>query len=142
MRIHTDVLTRHHIHAAMREVGVNRIAEGKESLTLGTMVDRCDERGSRQRERGFDVTLVHDGTRNNRRRNPGTSRDRSVQWDEYAAPYDDWGWWLARLYELDPDMVAGQYENAAHFHQVTRGRFSEWPDAPFNPPRPERVMYA
>jgi hypothetical protein len=142
MKIHSDVLTSAAIHAAMREVGYNRIADGLESLTPGTMVDRCDAAGSRQREHGFIVSLSHDGTRSRHRRNPGTSQDRSVMYDEFAAPYDDWGWWLARLYELDPDMIAGQYENAAHFHRVTRARYSEWPDAPFIPPRPERVSYA
>lgn len=35
-----------------------------------------------------------------------------------AATYDEWGYWLDRLFELDPGAILGQYESRDDLHRV------------------------
>lgn len=81
------------------------------------------EHGSRKRARAFEVGLEGDGTKNKRRRNPGTSRDRDRQ-QEYAATWDAWGRFFAYLFDIDPDMTCYAYDGRDDFHAKTEGKFA------------------
>lgn len=113
MRIHTDVLT-------SRDLGdAARVASTPHD---GFVYLEASEHGSRKRRRAFEVGLEGDGTRNRRRRNPGTSWERREE-KGYAATWEAWGRFLAHLFEIDPDMDATYYTSAEDFHRQTQGQF-------------------
>jgi hypothetical protein len=59
------------------------------------------------------------------RTNPG-SRERHAEWEgELAASWAEWGWWLVRLFERDPDAACGDYRGVEDFHDKTNDRFRE-----------------
>ena len=118
MRIHTDKIEHAHLRTARK--AANTPEDGYVRL-------HAMEHGSRSRARAFEVGLEGDGTRNKRRRNPGTRRDSDRAYDkerQYAATWDAWGRFLAHLYTVDPSMVAGPYKNADDFHDQTHGHFT------------------
>lgn len=81
------------------------------------------EHRSRTHPRAYEIKLSSDGSLSRRRRNPGASRDRSAL-DTYAATWDQWGWFLARMFATDPGArVANVYADAADFHKRTRGAY-------------------
>jgi hypothetical protein len=112
MKIHTDVLTERDLHAARRVIP-------------GTWLNSM-RAGSRKRDHAFVVALRSDGTpdrngtKRNRRPNTGTS---TMSADEFAASYDDWGYWLAELFVLDPRMIAGPYKGRADFDFQTNDKY-------------------
>lgn len=106
MRIYTDTLTADDVTAAATSRGMRRV------------VATLEPRGARKRARAFDVHLT--GT-SSRRPNDGHGNGSHAG---YAATWDEWGMFLATLYEADPDMIAHPYTGAAHFHAATCGRFA------------------
>ena len=105
MRIHTDRLTRDDIYRAARIARVD----------LATF----DNKGSRSKEHAFDVKL---GGESRRRPNGGDSGAGSG----YAATWDQWGVFLAVLFDIDPNMVTPYYANVWNFDSKTDYRF--YPD--------------
>ena len=55
--------------------------------------------------------------------NPGTGT-RNYE-GHLAASWTEWGWFLARVFEQDPDARCGDYRGEADFHAQTGGRFIE-----------------
>lgn len=113
MRIHTDVITRADL------LNAQAAAITPED---GYVFLHAKEHGSRSRSHAFEIALEGDGTKNRRRRNPGTwggNRDKG-----YAATWEAWGRFLAYLYRVDPDMVAGPYKSENDFHTKTHGQFA------------------
>lgn len=56
--------------------------------------------------------------------NSGTSGAQS--WEgQVAASWAEWGWFLARVFEVDPDARCGDYRSADDFHAQTGERFRE-----------------
>lgn len=114
MRLHTDTVTTTDVYRAVRDAS--------DRTGAPIYVEVLTSHGSRRRAGAIELQLSSDGTLSRRRRNPGTSRDRSAQ-DDYAATWDQWGWVLAYLYTVDSRMVAGPYADAAHFHARTRDEY-------------------
>lgn len=111
MRIHTDTLTYSDIYRATNAAEMVGVSV---SITA---------HGSRSRATAFDVTLT--GT-SSRRPNPGTGGRYPS--DDHAATWDEWGMFLAALFNADPNAFAGSaahpvYANRDHFHAVTGDRF-------------------
>lgn len=56
--------------------------------------------------------------------NPGTG---GGGWNgELAASWTEHGWWMARVFERDPDAIVRgviKYDGAQHFHEATSSRF-------------------
>jgi hypothetical protein len=69
------------------------------------------EHRSRSRDRAFEVILS------------GESRRRQNGGSEYAATWDQWGVFLARLFTVDPRMHCWAYRDAEDFARKTDGRF-------------------
>lgn len=113
MRIHTDKIERAHLWDAR---------EAASTPEDGYVYLHTTEHGSRSRARAFEVSLEGDGTKNRRRRNPGSSTANRHK--GYAATWDAWGRFLAHLYTVDPSMVAGPYKSADDFHDQTHGHFT------------------
>lgn len=119
MRIHTNIESWQQIHAALDEQkNLGRIALHVSFKTL-------DEHRSSIRPHAFEVQLEADERDSGRRAgNSGSYGTMRPEADGYAATYDEWGWLLAALYELDRDMVVGTpkyptYSDAADFHHST-----------------------
>lgn len=102
MRIHTDVLTRDDIIDAAKYARVD----------LATFTDH----GSKSRARAFNVKLEGESRR---RPNGGASGAGSG----YAATWDQWGVFLAVLFDKDPRMVTPYYSNKRDFNYQTLDRF-------------------
>lgn len=103
MRIHTDTLTTRDIYEAARI--------GHADVVVLT------EHKSRSRDHAFTVKLEGDSRR---RPNGGrTGGDGSG----YAATWDQWGVFLAVLFDRDPEMVTPYYADAYTFHWQTDFRF-------------------
>lgn len=74
------------------------------------------ESRSRSRDRGFTVYLRGDGSVYRRWTNSGTHGGGG----DYAASYDSWGNFLAYLFAIDPDMIAGPYDGVEDFHRQVK----------------------
>lgn len=111
MRIRTDKITRADLYAQLP----------KPELYL-----TAHERGSRTHARAFDVALEWLGPKERGdgryRRNPGKSGGFDMPW---AATYDEWGEWLARLFEIDPGATMTYYRDREDFHAQTNGKYLE-----------------
>ena len=100
MRIHT-CLTRSQLYAALPD-GVNAYITPK---------------GSRKRERAFEVTL-YVMEKNDLHRRYGNSGGYGNS-NDVAATWDEWGMWMVELYALDPDALIGWYADEADFYAKT-----------------------
>lgn len=121
MKIHTDLTDR-----AMYGILNDAIAAGQ--LERGMYFDKCAVSGSRTHERGIDVHLAIDtktaGSKR-RRPNPGTGGFGGfTEYDPWAATWDEWGWFLARVFAADPNAHTAYDAGAAAFHARTAGKFA------------------
>lgn len=85
MKIHSDVLTTSDLRKPLYTV-------------QGVFIDRLETAGSRSRARAFDVHLAGEEASHRKHR----TYDRQYA----AATYDEWGYWLAALFAVDPEMLA------------------------------------
>jgi len=105
MRIHTDILTEADIHDAAREARVSYAGGG------------FTRHGSRSRDHAFNVLLTGESKRRPNGGNYGAA-------DDYAATWDQWGVFLAVLFDRDPNMKTPYYVDAHDFHVRTNDRFN------------------
>lgn len=101
MRIHSDRLTYRDLIAAAR------VARADIEMT---------DHDSKSRDRAFDVHLTGESRRRPNRRGQGDP-------DAYAATWDQWGVFLAALYERDDRLVTPYYSDASDFADRTGDRF-------------------
>lgn len=98
MRLHSNFLETSDFYRAARTAGV--------SFT------RFETKGSRKRDRAFDVILT------------GTSpRNQNFGGEDKAATWDEWGVFLGVLFGIDPEAVTPYYSCGADFHWQTGNRF-------------------
>lgn len=115
MRIHTDKFRASAVADALAaELLVGRIAP---HVTFKVLV----EHGSRLRDFAIEIQLEAEVRDSGRRAgNSGSYGAMIPEHDGYAATYDEWGWLLAALYEIDKDMVVGAgMANAIYDSRVT-----------------------
>ena len=88
-----------------------------------------------------DGCNLHDGPRTRRidhvklrsrygRHFPNSGTNGAATYDQgysgnLAASWTEWGWFLARVFEQDPDARCDDYRGADDFHAQTSGRFIE-----------------
>lgn len=114
MRMHTDTLTSEDFYRA-----------AKHASTFGhgiVYIEDCSRHGSRSRKQAFNVKLEGDGTVN--KRPPNSGRCGAHSEGCYAASWDQWGWFFAYLYQIDPTMKCWAYENVSDFHEKTKHKFA------------------
>jgi hypothetical protein len=109
MRLHLMTATDRDISRAIAYAG------NRSGRRVGTI--RWDDYTSRSHTTARDVVLT------------GSARHRSqANREEFAATYDEWGWFLAFLYSVDPDIkCAGIYADSDDFRRKT-SRESGCPD--------------
>lgn len=124
MRLHTDKLDRFDVAQAI-VASHSTNPEGR-----GYMADVIEPHGSRTRDHAFEVALVGYGDRHTRARAWGQPiYGKGEQWEApRAATYDDWGYFIAEVFALDPDAVFGPYKGIEDFHAQTRYKFDDRPD--------------
>ncbi len=114
MIIRTDKVTANQLHR---------------STPSGVYAEIKSDGASRTHRRRFDVGLCvlegGKGTSHPYRRNTGQwgAEDGFYPAIQWAASYDEWGEWLAALFEVDPGMIAGQYKGRDDFHRQTEGKY-------------------
>jgi hypothetical protein len=108
MKLHSNNITEQDIRDALKtEKESGRIAP---TVTFKVL----DPKGSRSHVRAFEVQLhswdyvPRDGRR---RGNDGAYGAMQEYW---AATYDEWGFFLAALYRVDPNMVCGTVKNPVY----------------------------
>lgn len=109
MRLHTDILAPSDIYRAVTAAGMT-----------GVHVE-ATRHGSRARDHAFEVHLTGTSSRRPNGGNYGAGAG-------YAATWDEWGMFLAALFELDPQAIAGTpgrptYASGETFHAATWDRF-------------------
>lgn len=104
MRIHSDHITTGDIYTAARFARVD-------------VVDLA-EHGSRKRDHAFNVKLEGES----RRRPNGGASGRDYA-SGYAATWDQWGVFLAILFDIDPGMWTPYDDGRDAFRRRTFGRF-------------------
>lgn len=120
MRIHTntaestDLVASHALRAA-RDAG---------QVAQSVYFDKNNRHGSRTHASSADVHLVSwsggPGTNHPRRPNTGVSGGTG---DDYAATYDEWGWFLAHIFAADPTAKTTYYVSANDFHSQTKDAY-------------------
>lgn len=120
MKLHSDTLTDSDIYLAIRN------ARDLDGVADHVSMDTFRSAGTRTRARAWDIHLGTD-TRDRdatgkMRRKPTNSANQDDLAD-YAATYSEWGWFIARLFETDPNAVFGPYKGKEHFDNATLGRF-------------------
>jgi len=87
---------------------------------------------SRSHMAAYEIQLeAGERDRGRRAGNSGSYGAMRPEHDGYAATFDEWGWLLAAIYEIDPDLVVGApaqpiYAGRADFH--ARTGFTYHPD--------------
>ena len=102
MKIHSDILTFTDIQAAVPEGCYLAVFDHP-----GFGRTRCGYEGSRTRERGFVVRLS------------GNSKSAMRNLSDKAATWDEWGIFIAAIFERDPNAVVGWYKTRDDFFRVT-----------------------
>jgi formylmethanofuran dehydrogenase subunit B len=104
MRIHGNTITDADLNEAAVKAGVD--------------LERRTRHGSKSRDHAYDVILSGSNTR---WANPGSSSRRNYF---KAATWDEWGWFLAHLFEVDPRLTVPRvYADAWDFHRKTGGKY-------------------
>lgn len=117
MRIHSNKLSAMHIiHALQDEKIAGRIAFTVHFKTI-------EKKGSRTHANAFEIQLSSSEKEAGDGRRAGNSGAYGAG-DEYAATYDEWGFLLAALFELDLNAVVGSVKNPIYdgygdFHKKT-----------------------
>lgn len=114
MRIHTSVLYPNVIGLALN----GGYGEQAKDVTIHVL----STHGSRGKwDRSYEVALRGHGKRHTRPPNTGINGSNG---DERAATYDDWGWFLAGLYVIDPEARCGPYRSREDFTRQTKGKYT------------------
>jgi hypothetical protein len=120
MRLHSDILTRTAVLAAL-----NLASHDTPEDHFGVMISDLIDHGSRIRDHAFEIALEGYGERHTRARAWGVpQRGKGDQtYTARAASYDDWGYFIARIFDKDPAAVFGPYKGRDDFDAQTRYKF-------------------
>lgn len=120
MKLHSDTLASDDIYAALRT------AITHDEVASHIILDTFRPAGSRSRAKAWEIhlgTYTKDRDMDGKlRRIPSNSSNRDDLAD-YTATYSEWGWFIARLFELDSDLMFGPYKSFADFSRSTRLMF-------------------
>ncbi|WAA19716.1 hypothetical protein SEA_DALILPOP_89 [Gordonia phage Dalilpop] len=120
MKLHTDTLTISDLYDAVDFVNEHITRDVTHRPIVGVSLHRDSQHNSRSRRRAFDVILSGDASS---RINTGW---RGGPADEpHAATWDQWGAFLARLFDADETLtIPGIYVDAEHFRWATCEHYS------------------
>lgn len=123
MKMHSNILT----ESAIREALERAKERGNVDRDVHFMI--LEPRGSRQRANGFEIRLEWlgtktkgDGRRWTNSGNGGANSEHNGN-GTYAATYDEWGWFIAELFNKDEELIFGHYKGWDSFLTQTRYAF-------------------
>ena len=118
MKIYSNTLTSGDLNAAISAANQHTQRDPDNPFHGSIGFERCRSLARpRVRARGWDVLLHRTGsTMHFNTGMHGAGEDGAASWD-------DWGWFLAALYEQDPGMRAAYYTSAEDFHRSTGNAF-------------------
>lgn len=115
MRIYTNIANRNVLYVLARDLGI--------------YVDIKAETNSRKRAKCYNVLLSSDAGTGRRRANSGRYGGATKgATGDYAATWDEWGTFLARIFDLDPTAICGQYDGADDFAWQTGDSYGDGTD--------------
>jgi hypothetical protein len=116
MKLHSDILTESDVRDALDR------AKQRGHVDRLVIFDVLEVKGSRTRKNGFEVHLEWLGTKvkGDGRRWTNTGQRGADTGGMYAATYDEWGWFIAELFDKDENAVFGQYKGLDHFNTYTK----------------------
>lgn len=115
MRLHTNTHTHTTIHEALDRAKANDL------IAQHVYLETCTEHGSRKKNRAFEISLrSYDKVEGDGRRRPNQNTGERELW---AATYDEWGWFIAELFDVEPDAIFGHYIGQAGFDDLTHGAY-------------------
>lgn len=117
MRLHSDKLISSDIYSSLTQVK----KLGLVSNHVYFYID--DERGSRKRTRAWEIQLGTDVKIKGDKRGYKNSGKYGAD-TIYAATYDEWGWYIAALFEKDPDLIFGTYKGVDDYNRQTKHKFA------------------
>lgn len=82
------------------------------TLPDGVYLEHVEIKNPRKRARGWDVHLTTDHGRYANSGQWGASHEKAASWDE-------WGVWIARLFEIDPGAAMTYYTGRDDFYAKT-----------------------
>jgi hypothetical protein len=119
MRFHTDTLTPMHLHEIVKSTGL---------AAEGVAIAHADMHNSRSHKAGIEIVLRASPGKDRfgkTRRNPNSGTSGAYNDYEKAATYDEWGIFMAKLFELEPTASFGRtYKDADDFHASTKGAYA------------------
>lgn len=118
MKLHSDKLTDDDVREALGQAK----AAGK--VTQDVCMVQFMPGGSRSRARSWAIQLGTEDktsgpTKSRHYKNSG-QYGRSQVW---AATYDEWGWFIAQLFAVDPDATFGPYLGLDSFNAQTASKY-------------------
>lgn len=111
MKLHSDKISTQDIREALET------ARAKGKIVGDTELLVLEEQGSRKRENGWEVRL---GVKHR----DGVHNRRNMNNTAYSATWEEWGWFIVELFELDIDLEFGSYTSYNEFHTQTRYNFA------------------
>ena len=124
MKLHTK-LSSHDVYDSMA------VTKARGLMTKDVKFTQFIEQPSRSHPNGFLIQLgTHDkrsGPKNSRYyKNTGKRGANSGRYEGYpmwAATYDEWGWFIADIFDRDPDAKFGHYTSQKRFNELTNNKY-------------------
>src|SRR4030095_9795008 len=111
MKLHSDKIRTQDIREALEMARRKGLIVGDTELLV------LEEQKSRKRENGWEIRLGS-------RYADGVHKRRNMNNTAYAATWEEWGWFIVELFELDIDLEFGGYKDYNDFHSQTRYNFA------------------
>lgn len=117
MRLHTNTHTWRSIHEALAKAIRSGMVADHVELWI------CDEYGSRSKSRAFEIRLGTSVKIKGDKRTFLNSGTHGADTSMYAATYDEWGWFIAELFAVEPDATFGTYIGGDGFNAATKNAY-------------------
>lgn len=124
MRLHTNTMTDLDLYTALRR------AKNKGRVTQDVYFWAFERHRSRSRAGAYEIQLgtadqTSGPTRSRHYKNSGQYGARSERNGEpvWSATYEEWGWFIAELFAVEPDLIFGSYKGLASFNEQTGDKF-------------------
>lgn len=119
MKLHSSKLTEEDIRRALRQ------AQANGQIADDVFMVEFVASGSRSRARSWAIQLgaLDKGSGPTKSRHYKNSGVGEINRSIWAASYDEWGWFIAQLFAVDPDATFGPYLGLDSFNAQTASKY-------------------
>lgn len=119
MILYTDTIARNDVWAALNRAKWNHKVTNDIDLVQFDGPNR-----SRNRKFSFKIQLgTYDKTSGPTKSRHYKNSGQYGAGDVWAATYDEWGWFIAELFAVDPDAIFGPYKGLDSFNAQTANKY-------------------